>query len=154
MAKKKSGIGQLISFLSVILGIVALVMLFLPAVKQKTLELTYSGLDITFGYEEANIEIFKFSFMNLLTYILVLAGIVCAILSAMGKSKKLTSLISSLAFIVGGVFFFLSITFSVLPVTGILAEAVKEELTLGYGAIIGAITSILAGLGMGYKTLA
>lgn len=156
MAKKKSNAGQLISFVSVILGIAALVMLFLPVVQVKEIGTTYSGLNVTFGYKEkvvvAEAEIFKFSFMNLLTYILAAAGILFAILSALAKGGKFASFISAVAFLVAGVFFFLVISFSVLPVEGALGDAFKDTLALAYGSIVGGVASILAGLGMAYKT--
>ena len=103
MAKrKKSNVGMMLSGLSVLLGLAAIIMLFLPAVAVKDTDTTYTGLQVTFGYSVdipilGEAEIFKFSFMNLLAYILAAAGVVFAILSAMGKSGKFASFIAAAA---------------------------------------------------------
>ncbi len=79
MAKKKSKkqISSIVSLISAALGIVALVMIFLPAIGVKDTETTYTGLQIVFGYKgTTGVTIFEFSFMNLLTYLLVIAGVV------------------------------------------------------------------------------
>ena len=73
MAKRKSSVGKPLSFVAAVLGLVAVVMLFLPAIGIKDTDTTYTGLQITFGYQESLLgfeyTVFDFSFMNLLTYI-------------------------------------------------------------------------------------
>ena len=117
MAKrKKSNVGMILSGLSVLLGLAAIIMLFLPAVAVKDTDTTYTGLQVTFGYSVdipiwGEAVVFKFSFMNLLAYILAAAGVVFAILSAMGKSGKFASFIAAAAFIAAGVLFVIQPSF-------------------------------------------
>ncbi len=153
--KKKSNLGPIFPALSVLLGLVAVVMLFLPAVAVKNTDTTYTGLQITFGYSVAvpvvgDFEIFKFSFMNLLPYILVVGGIVFAVLSAMGKGSGFASFIAAAAFIVAGVFFLLQASFIIsndltAAVSSFLGVNLKDGFTLAYGGIIAMVCSFLAG---------
>ena len=153
MAKrKKSNVGMILSGLSVLLGLAAIIMLFLPAVAGKITGTTYTGLQITFGYTTEgllSIEVFKFSFMNLLTYILAAVGVVFAILSAMGRSGKFASFIAAAAFIVSGVFFILAPSFLI----GI-SENMEEAYELAVGGIIGAVCAFLAGALSLFKSFA
>ena len=76
--RKRSSAGLVLGAVAILAGIAAAAMLFLPAVAVKDSETTYTGLQIAFGYSEklpviGEVEIFKFSFMNLLTYILAVA---------------------------------------------------------------------------------
>lgn len=156
MAKRKSNLGKPLAFVAAVLGLVAVVMLFLPAIGIKDTDTTYTGLQITFGckvpFLSHEYTIFNFSFMNLLTYILAVVGIVFSVLSAVGKGSKFASFIAAAAFAVSGVFFFLSVSYT-LPnenasriISLIIAFVgdVKDVLTLAYGAIIGGVASLLA----------
>ena len=157
MAKKKlknNNIAKYTVFISVLLGIAAIVMLFLPAIAINAQDgtVTYTGLQLAFGYSEtpikfgsysATIVYFNFSFMNLLTYILVILGIVFTVLGAMGKGGSFASFIAALVFIVGGVFFFMQTS---LCIPGDILAYIKDSFVLGVGAIIGGIASILAGI--------
>jgi hypothetical protein len=155
MAKKKSknnNVAKYTTFISVLLGIVAVVMMFLPAISITDSEASYTGLQLAFGYSETPIKIgsysativyFNFSFMNLLTYILVILGVVFTVLGSKGKGGAFASFISALMFIVGGVFFFMQGSFSV---PGEILSIVKDSFVLAIGAIIGGVASILAGI--------
>jgi len=153
MAKRKSSVGKPLSFVAAVLGLVAVVMLFLPAIGIKDTDTTYTGLQITFGYKESLLgfeyTVFDFSFMNLLTYILAVVGIVFSVLSAMGKGSKFAAFIAAAAFAVSGVFFFLSVSYT-LPnedaskIISFVGGDIKDALTLAYGAIIGGVASLLA----------
>lgn len=153
MAKRKSSVGKPLSFVAAVLGLVAVVMLFLPAIGIKDTDTTYTGLQITFGYKESLLgfeyTVFDFSFMNLLTYILAVVGIVFSVLSAMGKGSKFAAFIAVAAFAVSGVFFFLSVSYT-LPnedaskIISFVGGDIKDALTLAYGAIIGGVASLLA----------
>ena len=153
MAKRKSNLGKPLSFVAAVLGLVAVVMLFLPAIGIKDTDTTYTGLQITFGYKESLLAleytVFDFSFMNLLTYILAVVGIVFSVLSAMGKGSKFAAFIAAAAFAVSGVFFFLSVSYT-LPnedaskIISFVGGDIKDALTLAYGAIIGGVASLLA----------
>lgn len=153
MAKRKSSVGKPLSFVAAVLGLVAVVMLFLPAIGIKDTDTTYTGLQITFGYKESLLgfeyTVFDFSFMNLLTYILAVVGIVFSVLSAVGKGSKFAAFIAAAAFAVSGVFFFLSVSYT-LPnedaskIISFIGGDIKDALTLAYGAIIGGVASLLA----------
>lgn len=166
MAKKKSiDFGKIAAMLSVLLGIVAIIMMFVPSVAIKDSESTYTGLQVTFGHKKNDVTYFDFSFMNMLTYILVLVGILFAMLSILGKGSKFAAFISAAAFLVAGIFFFCEVAFCVpnkdmegiiSGIAGIFGEkaSIKDSLTLGAGAIVGGIVSLLSTLGMGYKAFA
>ena len=153
MAKRKSNLGKPLSFVAAVLGLAAVVMLFLPAIGIKDTDTTYTGLQITFGYKESLLgfeyTVFNFSFMNLLTYILAVVGIVFSVLSAMGKGSKFAAFIAAAAFAVSGVFFFLSVSYT-LPnedaskIISFVGGDIKDALTLAYGAIIGGVASLIA----------
>lgn len=153
MAKRKSNLGKPLSFVAAVLGLAAVVMLFLPAIGIKDTDTTYTGLQITFGYKESLLgfeyTVFDFSFMNLLTYILAVVGIVFSVLSAMGKGSKFAAFIAVAAFAISGVFFFLSVSYT-LPnedaskIISFVGGDIKDALTLAYGAIIGGVASLLA----------
>lgn len=157
MAKRKSSIGKPLSFVAAVLGLVAVVMLFLPAIGIKDTDTTYTGLQITFGYKESLLgfeyTVFDFSFMNLLTYILAVVGIVFSVLSAVGKGSKFAAFIAAAAFAVSGVFFFLSVSYTlpnedaskfISSIISFVGGDIKDVLTLAYGAIIGGVASLLA----------
>lgn len=109
MAKKKSKkqISSIVSLISAALGIVALVMIFLPAIGVKDTEKTYTGLQIVFGYKTkiviSEVTVFEFSFMNLLTYLLVIAGVIFTVLGLLGKGSKFATFIAAICFLVGGI---------------------------------------------------
>ena len=80
MSKNKTiKLGSLLGFVSIIFAIAAVCMIFVPSINiNGTISGTnsYSGTNATFGYTSNNVEIFSFSFLNLLTYILPLVAIV------------------------------------------------------------------------------
>jgi len=168
-SKKNSQIDSLITLLSVLLGIVAIIMLFVPSIAVVDSDTTYKGLDVVFGLKEnkplvGEVVYFEFSFMNLLTYVLVAVGVLFTILAYLGKGSKFATLIATVAFIVSAVFFFLQIAYCIPGkgiedlVSGIGSlfgedASVKDSLELGTGAIVGGICSALAGVASGYKLL-
>lgn len=154
MAKKKFNLSTILTAVGALLGLAAFFMLFAPAIAVKDSETTYTGLKVTFGMKQTFLgkeyTVWKFSFMNLLTYILALAGIVLALLNAK-KPGKLFALISAACFLVAGIFFFCATSFASFneDVSSLIAWAggnVKDSLTLGAGSIVGGILSILAAI--------
>lgn len=157
MAKKKtkSQISSIAPLLSALLGIAAIVMIFLPAIAIKDSDTTYTGLQTVFGYTKtvlgSEVVYLHFSFMNLLTYILVAGGVVFTVLGMLGKGSKFASFIAAVAFIVAGVFFFLTVSYcapneNLGSIIGLFGGNVKDSLTLAAGSIVGGILSILAGV--------
>ena len=85
MAKKSSkskkitlSVEKLVYACAAVLGLVALFLIFAPALNVSTslTVSTYTGTQVVFGLE----DYFAFSFMNLLTYLLLLGGIVLVVL--------------------------------------------------------------------------
>ena len=162
MAKKqKLDLGLIATFVAILLGVVAVITLFLPAIAIEEMETTYTGLQVAFGYtKETEVfnsviktEVFEFSFMNLLTYILAIVGVVFTVLGFLGKGGKFATLIATIAFVLAGVFFLLTVAFTIPAVDESLVEKLKETFKLGVGAIIGAICSFLSAIASGYKLL-
>ena len=154
MAKKKTNVGTILGAVAVVLGIVAVCMFFLTSVKvvTKILNVTstteFHGKDVVFGLEDYA----GFSFMNLLPYILVIVGVVFAIAALVAKKNaKMFDYIAGIAMVVAGVLFFITAGFTQWTegYRNLLDLGIKAETTtvsLGIGAIISAITSILAGV--------
>lgn len=157
--KKQQQTSRMVSLIATLLGIVAIAMIFLPNVAVKDFDATYTGLQIVFGYSETapfigDLETFKFSFMNLLVYLLAVAGVVFAVMGL--NDGKLSNFISAGAFIACGILFFISPSFCLVNETvswgaSIFGGDITDALKLAYGAIIGAIAALLAGLAQLYK---
>ncbi len=133
------------------LAVVALIMLFLPAVEYLD---SYNGLKVVFGYSEESIlgkvEVFGFSFMNLLTYLLVIGSAACAVLSYVKKNGTMLLVAIALA-VVSAVFFLLTKNFVVIPDTAKkVFEAANtsfaKESKLLAGPIIGAVCMFLSAI--------
>lgn len=144
MAKKKSNKSTLktLSMLSVIFGIVAVATIVLPAIFVKETDTSYTGLQLAFGYTKEIIgvttTVFSFSIMNVLAYALVLAGVIFGL----AKDSKLFNLISALAFIVGGIFLFMQISFCIPALSSLL----KDLFVLSAWSVIAGILAILSGI--------
>lgn len=151
MAKKaKFSIGKIVAAVAALLGVVAIIMLAAPGVTYTIGDKTtsYSCAQVTFGYSEKlqslSTEVFKFSFGNFLTYLLLLVGIVFAVLALLGKLGKIAPLAAAVAFVVAAILFFCTAAMCV-PGNDIV-EAMKEKFALGAGAIVGGVLSILSAL--------
>lgn len=158
MSKKKSIISYA-GLASVILAAVAVCMIFLPAIsyaKANGEAVNYTGLQVTFGFSETQASLgsasyvtewFKFSFMNLLTYVLLIVGIVFAVMQMNKKQSKLFTLITAACFVVGGVFMFMVVNYSIVGAGQVTGATLldKQNMSLGIGAIIGGAAACLAG---------
>ena len=129
------------------LGVVAIILLVAPGISPKSdykdygLE-SYSMAKITFGHkltvaEGITVDVFKFSFPNLLTYILIAGGIVCALLALLGKGGKIVPFVAAGLFLVGGVLYLCA---GKLLVT----DNPSDYYTIGIGSILGGVFSILS----------
>ena len=163
---KKFTLSSLLTAVAALLGVVAIVMLFLPAVAldiesdvaKKVIAAalggeSYTGLQVTFGLSKNDITYFGFSFMNLLPYLLRLGGVVLALLNVFGKKpSKLFAIIAAALFIVAGILFFCTVGFAAVnedltKLFSALKGDVKDYLALSAGPIVAGILSILAGVG-------
>ena len=169
-SKKAKSLNKLISLVGALPAIVAVVMVFLPQIAAVNGDTTFNGIAIAFGKKLSSVDggsFFKssttinFSFLNLLAYVLVVLGLVINVLQLVGIAKgKLMSLIAALALVAGGILFFFALKFSSVTtsgaVLGIGGEATSKfsdfntdsakVWQLGYGAITGGITAIVAGV--------
>lgn len=163
MAKKKSfSLGSIFSCVAVLFAIVAFCMMFVNFVKFEAVvngttigdPTFYNGAKVTFGYTKKttilghtdSTEILKFSFMNLLPYILLLAGIVFVALSFLGKGGSLMNILAVVAFALAAVFFFLAPQFTTLATE---SDSIKKSLAVG--AILAAVFSIISAVASALK---
>lgn len=142
--------------LAIVFGLISVAMIFCPAVVLDFEDLIgaelmfgVDGLKTTFGWEVEishfrEVEMFEFSFLQLLTYALPLVGVISLCYAVNNDSKSAVSF-AILCFLVGALLFFLS--------TQTLEFADKETKKefedcgeLGAGAIIGGISCLLAAL--------
>ncbi len=151
MAKKKAkGFLKFSNFIAAALAILAVLTIFLPAVKVDGSEnLSYTGLQVAFGYSESaagvTVQIFDFSTLSFLAYLLPVIGVVLSLLNRKGTSS-LFSFLSAGCYVAGAVFMFLtagSIVFSE-SIPGAAASLLKYVLTPW--SIIGGIVLCLSGL--------
>jgi len=144
MAKKKSS--NILSFISLVLGVGAILSLFLSCITVEGADSGFSGWQVIFGYYETagflSVKIFDFSLMNCIGFALIAGGTLLVLLSVVGNGSKLITLIYTLALLGGAVFMFLMPNF----VFAITDSIVTAEWILDIGAIIAGSASALAGL--------
>ncbi len=161
-SKKSFSLNQIMSVVAIVLGVVALAMMFVTTVNVPATDLGvlgtveyegYTGLNVAFGYSENDVAILSFSFMALLPYVMVLAGIVLTALNTFGKkSSRLFDDIAGGLLLVAGVMFFMMPNFMVFA-DNIAAKVVAElDFKIVIGAIVAAVSSLVAGVAMFAKT--
>ena len=130
--------------ISLICGVLALVMLFLPCVKIPGE--SYNGLKAAFGNKDAG---FGFSILNTITFVAAIAGGVLAYLGAK-KGNKIMKYVAIACFAVAAVFFFCMVNFSQPGKEAIdyfgkstAKKMMEEMLDLGIGAILGGIACLV-----------
>ena len=155
MAKKKKkgglfSLGNLLSIIAIIAGVVAVCMITMPSLKIETAlssltgPTTHSGLKVVFGSKIEDYEYMSFSVMNLLPYILVLVGVIALALKVLGKMGGFANIVAVAAFVAAGVLFLFVNKFVVL--SDVYELALKlAEVKMGVGALISAICSFVAG---------
>lgn len=175
MAKKKVNTGNIVMLVAALLGVAAIFMMFAPGITAKVVgdsiigkaesdTTNYSGFKVMFGEKDTP---FNFNIMMFLAFIFTLVGIAGVILSILLKGK-IGGFLAVVGFLLAGIFFFLFR--AVLPigfeggkdaidalekglgVTGL--ASVKTKFSLGVGAIMAGIFSILAALASAAATFA
>lgn len=157
MAKKKSKkskglLEQYGSFIILLFTVLVVVSFFLQNAKITTKYLgdlgEFTGMQLAFGYSEKvgslSVAVLDFSIMALLAYVLPIAGLVLTFLFKDGGF--IINIVTLACFVVGAVLLFM------IPNFAVVGEKTIEGLSLGYGAIIGAIASILSALVVAGKT--
>lgn len=162
MAKKGVKTSQIVLLVAALLGIVAILMLLAPGITSTTKVLTKdvtsssTGFELIFATEDG----MNFNIVMFLSFMFAVIGIVGAVLAFVLKGK-IGNFIAMAAFLVAGIMFFLfRATYSVTvgeDAYKIIEAAVKSgatKLSLGVGAIMAGILSILASLATAAATFA
>ena len=156
--RKKSTLGLVFSAGAVLFAIAAVCMMFLNAVELVSGENVlkqYTGVQVAFGYSETypligEVKFLNFSIMNLLPYILALAGAVVALLAALSKKSFLLNIIAVACFVAAAVFFFTAASYvsvgSDNELVKNIVDALKngDNLKIAIGSILGGVFSIVA----------
>ena len=162
--RKKSTLGLVFSAGAVLFAIAAVCMMFLNAVELVSGEnvlAQYTGVQVAFGYSETypiigEVKFLNFSIMNLLPYILALAGAVVALLAALSKKSFLLNIIAVACFVAAAVFFFTAASYvSVAGSEGSgtlnvlvknIVDALKDgdNLKIAIGSLLGGVFSVVA----------
>lgn len=164
--KKKVKTGNIVQLVAALLGVVALLMMFMPGVSWKTVLLGkevasdgINGFKMMFGGEiggDFKYEL-QFNFMAFMSFVFLLVGLAGVILSLLLKGK-IGAFLAIGGFLLAGIFFFLyravlpmsfkDITIGSTTISGKDAlDAMKElgtTFSLGIGAIMAGILSLLA----------
>lgn len=141
-----------IKFVNFIIGILAVAMMFLPVLVLKDSETSFTGLEIAFGKEFANLgslasgEI-AFNPIVLLAFLLPLAAALIPLFTDKGY------LLSTLLYVVATILIFTIPEFTTVTVTVLgNVNEVDVEWTYGIGLIIAAVLTII-GTGLGFFKL-
>ncbi|MDE6355629.1 MAG: hypothetical protein K2L67_00050 [Clostridia bacterium] len=154
MAKKKSKIkiGKIVTLVSALFALVAVLLMFAPAVINNDTGISYTGAQVAFGYSAKNdglvsvsVQVLKAS-SYILPYAVCIGGIVFGLLAALGILPKISTFVSTGCYIAAGVLFFLAVQMTV-PVSENLIETFRKTFVLAGGAIASGILSIFAGAG-------
>lgn len=163
MAKKKVSTANIVMLVAALLGVVAILMLFAPGVTSKTASVlgksqktSVSGFKLMFGTEDGG----KFNFVMFLTLIFAIAGLVGVVLSLL-LNGKIGNFLAIGGFLLAGIFFFvfraaypMCMSDDAWKITEALIDSGALKLSLGIGAIMGGILSILAALAAAAATFA
>lgn len=137
--------------LAIISAVIAFFMIFAPAIKVSGIHFatgsnytTYSGIDVCFGSSDGD---YTPASANMVTYILLIIGIVFAILASKNKLDKVSYIIAIIAFALATLGFILTDAF--IPGYGkdhyaMVKDYDNIKVTLGSGVVTGIITSFIA----------
>ena len=151
MENQKATMKFWLSIISVVLGVMALTMMFLPAMSTtitKTGEEVglYNVFQLMFGKQEKGITVIEFSILNCISLLLIIVAVVLAILNFI-KSKEdgdqqVIYIISAVFFVVGGILSVFAINFAVFvgDKWSIFTNTLREAPIL-----VGAISCIAGG---------
>lgn len=155
MAKKKSNLNAILPFVAVVLGVVAVFMLFLDCLKYggKDSTATFTGFQSIFGYTSkdkllgttVSTKLLSFSFLGLIALLAVVLGCVFSVVPV-----KLGKLLSVICFVIAAVLFFVFKSTVVLPEKTLLS---KEYFTVLAPVYVAAVCSLLAALTNGYTLI-
>ena len=151
----KEQVKKVLSFISLLLGALSLIMIFTPTIKMEALGMSesISGYEVVFGKTSGGIGMLKFSFGAFMTFILALGG---GLLAYFGeKNDKIQQkIIAIVCFFIATILFFCMVKLSVIDseifqteLTGMELESAidlfKGLMKNDAGAILGGIFCIL-----------
>lgn len=164
--KLKKHLNKIIYAVAAALALVAILMLFAPALTPKTeVGEAVKCLEVAFGKREdgfgdKKVEILGFSFLYFLPFLLALIGLALTVVACLGKGGKVLPIVAAVLLVVAGILFFLpKQTFALGSMykdaakemgdagKKMLAEKKKsfaEQLNVGVGAIFAGICSLLS----------
>ncbi len=148
--KKKSKCQNLLYVAALVLGVVAICMIFVDSVSVDVIlgTVTYTGLQTTFGYATEYVTYFSFSILNLIPYLLALCAVIMLALRLTKNTKaKTMDWLAVVAFAVAAVLFFVAPS---LVVSELYKNATKA---LATGTIISAVSALCAGAAVAVKAL-
>lgn len=157
--KKSIGRGLILSGAAVLFALAAVCMMFVDSIDYapgETVLASFTGLQVAFGYSTEGallkMKVLEFSFMNLLPYLLALAGGVLVLLNALGKSKFLINVISLGLFVAAAIFFFTAPAYVITASEAVNTYA-KDGFTLAIGSILSGVFSAIAAFCVAAKIL-
>lgn len=159
-SKKQQGrLIQLFPIIGVVLGCIAVLMMFLPAISMEGTKVTYTAWQTAFGYTEETflsaITYFNFSLILFIGSIIAVAAIVFALYHYLSPKGNLFALLAVLCFVLSALCFFFQVYLASIGdgfmFGGIFGEFlnandVRKNMQLGVGAIIGGIVSLLGAM--------
>ena len=159
MAKKKVGLGNIIMLVAALLGVVAIFMMLAPGITAKPKvgdSSSISGFKVMFGSEDGH----SFNFVMFLSLIFTVVGLVGVVLSILLKGK-IGNFLAIGGFLLAGIFFLLfravysmGVDDTAWKIMDAMIDAGAMKLSLGVGAIMAGIFSILAALASAAATFA
>ncbi|MBR2023371.1 MAG: hypothetical protein IJ996_02495 [Clostridia bacterium] len=147
MAKKRKNTKfiQLMPVIAIVLGIISIIMMFLPAVGIKGTEMTYTGWQTAFGYTKEGIFeeaiIFNFSLILFIGFVLMISAVVLAVFQAITPRSNFFALLAVLCFVLAMLCWFLQIQFLSVGDGFSVGGLLQDNMQLGIGAVLGGITS-------------
>ena len=160
----KKNLGKIIAGVAIVLGLIAVLMIFAKAIVpnsdyakllgDKAKDANIAGSAIAFGKKEEVLGKTVTTYMAsayILAFLLPLIGVALAVVALLGKGGKIVPIVAAVCFLVGGIIYFLplqTITPNKDALIGVEVadwrEGLQKNFTLGAGAIVGGLFSILA----------
>ncbi|MDE5721312.1 MAG: hypothetical protein K2I30_01030 [Clostridia bacterium] len=157
----KKYLDKIILGVSIALALVAIFMMFAPAVAAKVGDTTYSGFEAAFGKSETHPLLGKLKILDasaaILPLLLLIIGICLTVVALLGKGGIIVPIAAAVVFVISGVLYFMSGLLlsphyyqeyygEMFPTKSDYVKYLRENFNIGVGAIVGGVFSILAGL--------
>lgn len=157
----KKYLDKIILGVAIVLALVAIFMLFAPAVVAKEGDGSYTGFEAAFGKKGTHPLLGDITMLDasaaMLPFLLLIIGVCVAGVAIWGKGGIIMPIAAAAIFVVAGVLYFMMGLllsphyYEAYKALGIADKSayvkyLRENFTVGYGSIVGGIFSILAGL--------